>query len=142
MQNAVMPLVDSPDVDSLVICCGADCLAGDPLSHMQLTNVALWDAVMQLIALGKNTIVLGGGGYNPWTVARYWAGMWGRISGQAIPKRLPPKVRAYLQRMECDLIDEEDIDELWLTTMADTPYPGPIRDEIRSLALDAQRNIA
>jgi len=36
--------------------------------------------------------------------------------------------------MECDLIDEDEVDEAWLTTLADSPYPGPIRDEIRSLA--------
>ena len=40
-------------VDGMVICCGADCLAGDPLSGMMLCNVALWQAVEQLIALGQ-----------------------------------------------------------------------------------------
>jgi len=138
MQNAVLPIAKARDVDALVICCGADCLAGDPLSHMKLTNVALWDAIEQLIALDKSTIVLGGGGYNPWTVTRYWAGMWGRISGQEIPERLPAEARAFMARMECDLIDEEDIKEQWLTTMADIPYPGTVRDEIRSLVENAQ----
>ncbi|MDH3616777.1 MAG: acetoin utilization protein AcuC [Gammaproteobacteria bacterium] len=138
MQNAVLPLAEAKDVDALVICCGADCLAGDPLSHMELSNVALWDAVDQLIALDKITIILGGGGYNPWTVTRYWAGLWGRISGQDMPDSLPPEARAFMGRMECDLIDAEDIDELWLTTMADIPYPGTIRDEIKSLAEDAR----
>jgi len=138
MQNAVFPLIEAKDVDALVICCGADCLAGDPLSHMKLSNVTLWDAIDQLIALDKITIVLGGGGYNPWTVTRYWAGLWGRISGQDMPERLPPEACAFMRRMECDLIDEEDIEERWLTTMADIPYPGTIRDEIRSLVEDAQ----
>lgn len=142
MQNAVLPLIDARNVDALVICCGADCLAGDPLSHMKLSNVALWDAVDQLIALDKTTVVLGGGGYNPWTVTRYWAGMWGRISGQEIPQSLPSEARDFLGRMECDLIDEEDIEEQWLTSMADSPYPGPIRDEIKSLVTDAQAQLA
>ncbi len=142
MRNAILPLLETREADALVICCGADCLAGDPLSHMKLTNVALWDAVLQLIALGNPTIVLGGGGYNPWTVTRYWAGMWGRISGQEMPERLPADARAFMGRMECDLIDEEDIEEQWLTTMADSPYPASIRDEIILLASDAQRNIA
>ncbi len=88
VQNAVLPLFEAKDVDALVICCGADCLAGDPLSQMKLTNVALWDAVDQLIALNVPIVVLGGGGYNPWTVTRYWAGLWGRISGQEIPAEL------------------------------------------------------
>ncbi len=100
---------------------------------MKLTNVALWDAVDQLIALNVPTVVLGGGGYNPWTVTRYWAGLWGRISGQEMPQSLPPEAREFMRQMECDLIDEEDIKEEWFTTMADCPYPGPIRDEIKSM---------
>jgi acetoin utilization protein AcuC len=139
MQNAVLPLLEVKEVDSLVICCGADCLSGDPLSYMKLSNVALWDAVEQLIALDKATIILGGGGYNPWTVTRYWAGMWGRISGQEMPDKLPADAQGFMRRMECDLIDVEDIEEQWLTTMADTLYPGEIRDEIKSLAAEVQR---
>jgi len=133
LENAVLPLVDEVKADALVLCCGADCLAGDPLSKMELSNVALWDAVDRLIEKNLPTVILGGGGYNPWTVTRYWAGMWGRISGQAFPERLPDEAVDYLRAMECDLIDEDDVLETWLTTIADTPYPGPIRDEIRSL---------
>jgi acetoin utilization protein AcuC len=138
MENAIFPLVEVKNADALVICCGADCLAGDPLSHMKLSNVALWDAVEQLIALDKTTIVLGGGGYNPWTVTRYWAGMWGRISGREMPGSLPSEARDFMRQMECDLIDDEDIEDQWLTTMADSPYPGAIRDEIKSLLANAE----
>lgn len=132
-REAVLALAVAREIDALVVCCGADCLAGDPLSSMRLSNVALWDAVLELIGLDKPTIILGGGGYNPWTVTRYWAGMWGRICGQSIPDKLPAAATEFLRQMECDLIDEEDIEEQWLTTMADTPYPGPVRDEILSL---------
>ena len=100
---------------------------------MELSNVALWDVVDRVIEKGLPTVILGGGGYNPWTVTRYWAGMWGRISGQTFPERLPDVAIEYLRAMECDLIDEEDVQESWLTTMADSPYPGTIRDEIKSL---------
>ena len=109
---------------------------------MNLTNVALWGAIEQLIALGKKTIVLGGGGYNPWTVTRYWAGMWGRITGQALPERLPDEAQLFMRRMECDLIDDEDIEEQWLTTMADSPYPGTVREKIKLLVDDVLGNIA
>ena len=141
MQEAVLPMAGNEDVNALVICCGADCLAGDPLSSMKLSNVALWDAVMRLIALGKATVVLGGGGYNPWTVTRYWAGLWGRISGKPMPERLGPEAEAFMRSMECDLIDEEDVEEQWLTTIADTPYPGPVRDEIRSRVDNARAQL-
>ena len=133
VDEAVLPLVDRVSADALVLCCGADCLAGDPLSKMELSNVALWDAVDRLIEKGLPTVILGGGGYNPWTVTRYWAGMWGRITERECPARLPDEAIAYLREMECDLIDEEDVLEEWVTTIADTPHPGTIRDEIRSL---------
>lgn len=139
IQNAVLPMADARYIDALVICCGADCLAGDPLSHMGLSNVALWDAVTQLIELGKHTVILGGGGYNPWTLTRYWAGLWGRIAAKEMPDRLSTEASAYMQRMECDLIDEEDIEDQWLATVADTPYPGAIRDEIRLMVRNAPR---
>lgn len=139
MENAALPIAGAIELDALVICCGADCLAGDPLSYMELSNVALWESVDQLIALGVPMIVLGGGGYNPWTVTRYWAGMWGRLSGRAMPERLPPQAVEFMRRMECDLIDEEDVDEMWLTTMADSPYPGSVRDEIRWLVTDVEK---
>ncbi|MDH5617161.1 MAG: acetoin utilization protein AcuC [Gammaproteobacteria bacterium] len=132
--EALLPLVDATCADALVLCCGADCLAGDPLSQMALSNVTLWEAVDRVIAKGLPTVILGGGGYNPWTVTRYWAGMWGRISGQTFPDRLPVEATEYLRAMECDLIDEDDVDEAWFITLADRPNHGPIRNEIRSLA--------
>ncbi len=139
MENAVLPIARAIEVDALVICCGADCLAGDPLSYMELSNVALWDSVDELVALGVPTIVLGGGGYNPWTVTRYWAGMWGRLTGREMPDSLPADAVEFLRGMECDLIDDEDVDEAWLTTMADTPYPGPVRDEIKWLVANVEK---
>ena len=133
LHEAVLPLAEAQNVDAFVVCCGADCLAGDPLSSMQLSNVALWDAILELIGMSRPTIILGGGGYNPWTVTRYWAGLWGRICGAAIPDALPAAGQALMRRMECDLIDDEDVEQQWLTTLSDTPAPGSVRDEIRSL---------
>ena len=139
MEHAIMPLVESFSPDAFVLCCGADCLAGDPLSGMLLSNVALWESVEQVTALHKPTVILGGGGYNPWTVARYWAGMWGRLTGQAFPDRLPDEAVELLRGMECDLVDEEDIEDDWLNTLVDTPFAGPVREEIRSLATEVAR---
>jgi acetoin utilization protein AcuC len=99
---------------------------------MELSNVALWDTVDRLVELGLPTVVLGGGGYNPWTLARYWAGLWGRLAGYTIPESLPDDAVALLQGLECDLVDEEDVDPRWITHMADTPYPGPVRELLES----------
>lgn len=137
VDGLVVPVAESFDPQAIVICCGADCLAGDPLSGMLLSNVTLWDTVGKLLAFERPTVVLGGGGYNPWTVTRYWAGLWGRINGLDMPPSLPDEARQLLGTMECDLIDEEDICPEWLTTMVDNRNRGPVRDEIRSLAKQA-----
>jgi acetoin utilization protein AcuC len=118
---------------AVVITCGADALAGDPLSGMMLSNVALWAAVERIARLAAPVVVLGGGGYNPWTVARCWAGLWARLSGQRIgPALSAPAVQA-LSGLECDLVDEEDFDPRWLDTLVDVPNPGPVRPEIMAL---------
>ena len=134
VEHAILPIAIRFAPDALVLCCGADSLAGDPLSSMRLSNVALWDTVDRLIEFDQPTVVLGGGGYNPWTVCRYWGGLWGRLTGQTMPETLPAAVVEMLTLMECDLIDDEDVDPRWLTTLVDSPYDGPVRPEIESLA--------
>jgi acetoin utilization protein AcuC len=129
----VLPLAQRIRPQAVVLTCGADALEGDPLSAMALSNVALWSAVEALAALAPATVVLGGGGYNPWTVARYWAGLWGRLSGRTIPQTLPPAARGVLEPLECDLIDEEDVRDEWRSSLADAPNPGPVRKEIHAL---------
>ena len=90
MREAVLPLADAFAPQAVVVTCGADPLAGDPLSKLELSNVALWQAVESLVQLTQRSVVLGGGGYNPWTVVRCWSGLWGRLSGREIPAGLPP----------------------------------------------------
>jgi acetoin utilization protein AcuC len=135
VRKAIEPV--TRHAEAIVICCGADCLAGDPLSRMMLSNVALWRTVETLIAPDRPSVILGGGGYNPWTVARYWAGLWATLHGNEIPERLPDAAVRYLELLECDLIDEEDVEPAWTTTMADSPYPGDVRDAVVSLVTSA-----
>jgi acetoin utilization protein AcuC len=85
------------------------------------------------------TVVLGGGGYNPWTVARCWTGLWGRLRGRDIPAALPEDARSLLATLSCDLVDDEDILPEWTTTLADEPRHGRIREEIRELAVVVSR---
>jgi hypothetical protein len=78
-------------------------------------------------------VVLGGGGYNPWTLTRYWTGLWGRLSGRTIPASLPAEGSAILSRLHCDLIDDEDMRPRWLTTLADAQATGAVRAEVTAL---------
>ena len=133
VEGAVLPLTKGFQPDAVVITMGADALAGDPLSSLALSNAALWRAVEQVAQLAPAAVVLGGGGYNPWTLGRAWAGMWARLTRQPIPETLPPAAQAVLSALDCDLVEEEDRDPLWLTTLRDAPRPGPIRPEIEAI---------
>jgi len=134
VSEAVLPLLRRFDPQAVVVTCGADGLAGDPLSKLELSNTGLWNAVCSVVDECEHAVVLGGGGYNPWTTVRCWSGLWGRLSGQAMPAALPPEAGALLRGFSCDLLDEDEVDEAWVTTLADEPNAGPVRDEVRRLA--------
>lgn len=133
LERLVMPFVLSVAPEAIVVLLGADGLAGDPLSAMRLSNGALWSACQDLIALSPRAVILGGGGYNPWTTARLWTGMWGLLAGREIGGELPERARAVLAGLDCDLVDDEDRDPAWLTTLVDAPNTGPIRPEVAAL---------
>jgi acetoin utilization protein AcuC len=134
MEAAVLPLGRRFAPEAVVVTCGADGLAGDPLSAMALSNLALWQAVEHLAALSPRAVVLGGGGYNPWTVARCWTGLWGRLRGEQVDGLLPPEARELLRGLDSDLIDADEIPETWHTTLVDRLKPGPLRSEVAALA--------
>jgi acetoin utilization protein AcuC len=119
--------------EAVVVTCGADALKGDPLSSMDVSNGALWIAVETVVSLSERVVVLGGGGYNPWTSARLWAGLWAHMCGRAIPAELPTSAQRVLAQLSCDLIDEDDRDPAWLTSIVDRGNPGPIRPRIHQL---------
>jgi acetoin utilization protein AcuC len=133
MRTGVLPYAEMLKPEAVVITCGADALAGDPLTGLMLSNGALWDAVGQLIALAPAAIVLGGGGYNPWTVARCWTGLWGKLSGRQIARTLPQTARRILEGLSCELIDEEAIEPSWLTSLVDRPRSGMLRKPVLDL---------
>jgi acetoin utilization protein AcuC len=133
IDEAVLPLAARWRPEAVVITAGADPLAGDPLSKMMLSNGALWDAVVKVSSTARAAVVLGGGGYNPWTVGRFWAGLWGRIADKTIPERLPQDARDLLAELSCDLVEDEDVDPVWLVSLRDPPNPGPVRAELVEL---------
>jgi acetoin utilization protein AcuC len=119
MAVEVLPALRRFAPQAVVLTCGADCLAGDPLSAMRLSNQAVWDGILAIIGHSSRAVVLGGGGYNPWTTVRYWTGLWGSLNGWPIPARLPPAAEDLLRSFSCDLVDDEDIAAHWFTTIAD-----------------------
>jgi len=135
--EAVVPLAEGFAPEVVVIQSGADGLADDPMSKLALSNGALWRAVERLRALAPRTLVLGGGGYNPWAVARCWVGIWATVSGIEIPHRLPEPAERLLRAVEWRHSLARTPPERWFTTLADPPREGAVRPEIRAIAAAA-----
>lgn len=140
--RAVLPIAARFAPEAVVVTCGADGLAGDPLSGMELSNIGLWRAVERYIALAPSAVVLGGGGYNPWTVARCWTGLWGRLNSWPTGTKLPPAAQEILRGLDSDLVEEEDRLERWTTHLADAPNPGAVREAVRSVLDRALHDLA
>ncbi len=126
----IVPFIEQFRPDGIVVCCGADGLAGDPLSAMELSNRGLWSVVAAVIERVPAAVVVGGGGYNPWTTSRCWTYLWGQIAGFEIPAALPSAATARLQKMECDLVDDDEVEAAWLNTLEDEWNGGQVRGEV------------
>lgn len=132
LNELILPKVAAFAPDALVLQCGADAVEEDPLSHLELSNNAHWSAVAALKDMAPRILVLGGGGYNPWSVGRLWTGVWGVLNAYEIPDRLPAEAEDVLRALEFKG-NRRGLNppEHWFTTLRDTPRPGPVRDEIR-----------
>ncbi len=140
MAAAVLPLAEGFAPQAVVLQCGADALEEDPQSKLALSNGALWRVAARVQALAPRLLVLGGGGYNPWSVARCWCGVWAALNGLEIPARLPPAGEAILRGLSWRHSRGRNPPEHWFTTLADAPRPGPIRAEIKQLAAAVLRS--
>lgn len=131
LHEVILPRVAAHRPDAIVLQCGADAVEEDPLSRLSLSNNAHREVAAALRPLSPRFIVTGGGGYNPWTVGRCWAGVWAVLSGQEIPDRLPPGAEAVQRALTWGRKGRPGPDETLFTTLADPPREGPVRDEIR-----------
>ncbi len=134
MEAAVLPMIEDFAPQALVLQCGADGLEEDPLSKLALSNAALWRVVAQVRSLAPRFLVLGGGGYNPWSVGRAWAGVWATLNGFEVPERLPSSAEAILRALEWRHSKGRNPPETWFTTLADPPRNGPLRPAVRDVA--------
>ncbi|MCC6470210.1 MAG: acetoin utilization protein AcuC [Alphaproteobacteria bacterium] len=129
---ALVPLAAETAPQALVLQCGADALQDDPLSRLGLSNRAIWYAVEQLKGIAPRLLVLGGGGYNPWSVARCWTGVWATLNGFNIPDgAIPPAGEAVLRTLAWSRSEGRNPPAHWFVTLADPPRPGPVRDAVR-----------
>jgi acetoin utilization protein AcuC len=143
MEEAVLPLIARRRPQAIMLQCGADGLEEDPLARLGLSNRAHWEVVRAVRGLAPALVVTGGGGYNPYTVGRCWAGVWATLNDIDIPERTTPAAEAVLRGLRYNRAAGRNPPSHWFTTIADAPREGPVRDEIRRIArLTSQEGVA
>jgi acetoin utilization protein AcuC len=80
--RTALPLLQAYAPDVVVLELGMDTLAGDPLTHLHLTNNVVVDVVESLMALHKPLLIAGGGGYHVENTVRGWALAWRTACGE------------------------------------------------------------
>jgi acetoin utilization protein AcuC len=134
LDEAVLPLAARFQPQAILMQTGADSLEEDPLAQLSLSNNAYWSAVSAVMPLAPRLVVVGGGGYNPYTVGRCWAGIWAVLRGLPIPETLPEEAQTVLRRLVYNRAAGRDPPAHWTTTLRDAPREGPVRAEIRRIA--------
>ena len=135
--EVVVPLLAGWAPELLIVQGGCDALSDDPMSGLALSNRALWAVIGQVTGLAPRVIVTGGGGYNPWAVARCWAGIWATLAGHPVPDRLPLAAESVLRALTWRHRLGRTPPEHWFTTMADAPNRGQVCDQVRALIAPA-----
>ncbi len=136
VQHAVLPLIVARQPQAIMLQAGADALEEDPLAKLSLSNNAYLSVVRAVMPLAPGLVVLGGG-YNPWTVGRCWALIWGALNHFPIPERLPPQAESGLRALRFDRAAGRNPPDHWFTTLRDRPRDGPVRDAVLQLTKES-----
>jgi acetoin utilization protein AcuC len=139
LDESILPLVERHAPEAIVIQTGADSLADDPMMELGLSNQAHFGVVEALIGVAPRLLVLGGGGYNPCSVARCWAGIWAKLNQIEVPATLPDAAEAVLRDFIQYWSFSRQPPEHWFTTLADEPRNGRIRETIKRAAAEITR---
>lgn len=134
MRHAILPLIRARRPQAIMLQCGADALEEDPLAKLSLSNNAHWAVARALRGLAPRLVVLGGGGYNPWTVGRCWAGLWATLNDFRIPDHLPPAAEAVLRELRFNRAAGRNPPVHWFASLRDAPRDGPVRPPVKRLA--------
>jgi acetoin utilization protein AcuC len=135
LNESILPLVEGHAPGAIIVQTGADSLADDPMMELALSNRAYVQVVGALIGAAPRLQILGGGGYNPCSVARCWAAIWATLNGIEIPTRLPDAAEAVLRDFAQYWKFSRQPPEHWFTTLADEPKTGNIREAIKQAAV-------
>ena len=133
MDEAVLPLLQAFKPQVVYCQGGCDALIDDPQSKLMLSNREFWRSIAKIHDNFPNLLVSGGGGYNPYAVGRCWTGVWATLNGFDIPERLPDVAQALMSEIKWEHRLGRNLPRRWLSTLADSPSLGPIRNEPKEL---------
>lgn len=119
VDEAVLPPLAAFNPELVIVQCGADALEHDPLSKLSLSNRSHAAFVKSVMALAPRLLVTGGGGYNPWTVARCWTLVWGVLNGRQPPAALDRAAETVLRDVSWRHSKGRNPPEAWFTSIAD-----------------------
>ncbi|KAG9060920.1 Histone deacetylase 8 [Linnemannia hyalina] len=96
----IAPLVEQFNPDAVVLQCGVDGMAGDPLGKWNLTMAGYSDCLKKVMAWKKPLLVLGG--YNTVSTARCYAYLTSQILDRTISDEIPE--HAYFEEYQPDFL--------------------------------------
>jgi acetoin utilization protein AcuC len=137
MEHAILPIIRDRRPQAIFLQAGADALEEDPLARLSWSNNAHWWVVRAVRELAPRLVVVGGGGYNPWTVGRCWAGIWATLNDLPIPERTTQEAEAVLRALTYTRAGGRNPPAHWFTTLRDTPREGPVREAVKHLIKSA-----
>jgi acetoin utilization protein AcuC len=80
-ERVAVPVIEAYFPGVIVLELGMDILAGDPLTHLRMTNNVVVEVVERLMRYGQPILVAGGGGYHVENTVRGWALAWRTFCG-------------------------------------------------------------
>ena len=138
IKHGVIPFGKKNNPDLLIIQAGADMLDGDPQSRISLTNNAYWKAIKDILSLCDKSIILGGGGYNPYLTAKAWAGNWALLNNKIewLDQDMNSECQDLLKSLQWkNSRVRNGIPENWFKRWRDPYFETKVGDEV-SLLLD------
>jgi len=133
--------------DALVLQAGTDILLPDPLGKFNISNRFFIEAVELAVELSPKhadglpkLMVLGGGGYQPITLARCWSGVWGVLSGRRLPDAIPPAGKKILENVNWDDDEDEPYFKKMFECLWDDPLDGAVRADVKDRVCSLKKN--
>ena len=119
--SVAMPLANAFAPDVLVLELGLDILAGDPLTHLRMTNNVVVEIAERVLKLNCPMLVAGGGGYHVENTVRGWALAWRTFCGE---------------NDECDFALG-----MGGVMLASTEWAGGLRDRVLAVSAEQRRAV-